>query len=204
MLREFYVTRDSDGNVTELDPDQVPSRSQFLYWHSKNKDILEEVQQRNGARNYPLQSRASIDKTETFLSGPCASSQIDATIADIFLVSQSDRTRIVGRPTMYFLKDSFTRIVTGLHITLDPPSWNSAVMCIVNAAEDKVDFCAKYGIQIKEEDWPCKHLPNAIVGDRGEMESIAADMLVNKLHMNFYPWPRTSTTCSSFPTQGSM
>lgn len=189
MLKEYYVTRDADGNITDLDPDQVPSRAQFLYWHTRNKNVLEEAKQRNGARNYPLQSRASIEKTETFLSGPCSSSQIDATIADIFLVSQSDRTKIVGRPIMYFLMDSFTRIVTGMHITLDPPSWNSAVMCIVNAAEDKVDFCAKYGIQIKEEDWPCKHLPNAIVGDRGEMESVAADMLVNKLHIRIENTP---------------
>ena len=161
MQNSFYITRDKDGNAVKLDPDQVPSRSQFLYWHSKNRKILEEAKARNGSKNYPLRSRASIEKTETFLSGPCDSAQIDATIADIFLVSQSDRSKIIGRPTMYFLMDSYTHIVTGMHITLDPPSWHSAGICIVNSGEDKVKFCAKYGIQITKEDWPCRHVPRA-------------------------------------------
>ena len=89
MQDTWYVTRDENGVPVALDPDQVPSRSQFLYWHQKNRDILSEVKKREGKKKYPLRSRASIEKTETFLSGPCASSQIDATIADIFLVSQA-------------------------------------------------------------------------------------------------------------------
>lgn len=189
MQKTWYVSRDAEGKPIKLDPDQVPSRSQFLYWHWKNRKILEEARARNGSRNYPLQSRASIEKTETFLSGPCDSSQIDATIADIFLVSQNDRSKIVGRPTMYFLMDSFTRIVMGMHITLDAPSWGSATMCIVNALEDKVDFCSKYGIQISEEDWPCHHIPRALVGDRGEMESVSADLLVNQLNIRIENMP---------------
>jgi len=189
MQDTWYVTRDENGIPVSLDPDQVPSRSQFLYWHQKNKNILAEVKSRGGDKNYPLKSRASIEKTETFLSGPCASSQIDATIADIFLVSQDNREKIVGRPTMYFLMDSFSRIVLGMHITLESPSWKSASMCILNSMEDKVEFCAKYGIQITEEDWPCHHIPNVLVGDRGEMESVAADLLVNQLNIRIENMP---------------
>ena len=189
MQDTWYVTKDENGVPIALDPDQVPSRSQFLYWHQKNKNILAEAKSRGGDKNYPLKNRASIEKTETFLSGPCASSQIDATIADIFLVSQSNREKIVGRPTMYFLLDSFTRIVLGMHITLESPSWKSASMCILNSMEDKVEFCARYGIQITEEDWPCHHIPNVLVGDRGEMESVAADLLVNRLNIRIENMP---------------
>ena len=189
MLDAYYITKDENGVPVALDPDLVPSRAQFYYWHQKNKDILAENKSRNGNRNYPLQSRASIEKTETFLSGPCASSQIDATIADIFLVSQSNREKIVGRPTLYFLMDSFTRMVMGMHITLELPSWKSASMCILNSMEDKVEFCAKYGIQINREDWPCHHIPNILVGDRGEMESVAADLLVNQLNIRIENMP---------------
>lgn len=189
MQDHYYVTKDENGVPISLNPDQVPSRSQFYYWHQKNKDILAESKARNGSRNYPLRSRASIEKTETFLSGPCASSQIDATIADIFLVSQSNREKIVGRPTMYFLMDSFTRIVMGMHITLESPSWESASMCILNSMEDKVEFCAKYGVQISRDDWPCHHIPNVLVGDRGEMESVAADLLVNRLNIRIENMP---------------
>ena len=189
MLGKWYISKDENGNAIPLDPDLVPSRSQFLYWHSKNRNILEEAKARNGVRNYPLQSRASIEKTETFLSGPCDSAQIDATIADIFLVSQGDRSKIVGRPTMYFLMDSYTRMVMGMHITLESPSWHAATLCILNAMEDKVEFCAKYGVEISEEDWPCHHIPRALVGDRGEMESVSADLLVNQLNMRIENTP---------------
>ena len=189
MQDAYYVTRDGNGVPVKLDPDLVPSRAQFLYWHRKNRDLLGEAKARDGEKNYPLRSRASIEKTETFLSGPCASSQIDATIADIFLVSQGDRTKIVGRPVMYFLMDSFTRIVLGMHISLESPSWGSATMCILNAMEDKQEFCAKYGVQITHDEWPCHHIPKALVADRGEMESVSADLLVNQLGMRIENTP---------------
>ncbi len=63
MQKTWYVSRDAEGNPVKLDPDQVPSRSQFLYWHWKNRKILEEARARNGSRNYPLQSLSSIEKT---------------------------------------------------------------------------------------------------------------------------------------------
>ena len=62
-------------------------------------------------------------------------------------------------------------------------------MCILNSMEDKVEFCAKYGIQITGEDWPCHHIPNVLVGDRGEMESVAADLLVNQLNIRIENMP---------------
>lgn len=189
MQKAFYVTKDENGVPVKLDPDLVPSRAQFYYWHQKHKDILAEKKGREGKKNYPLSARASIEKTETFLSGPCASSQIDATIADIFLVSPTNREKNVGRPTMYFLMDSFTRIVMGMHITLESPSWESARMCILNATEDKVKFCARYGITITPDEWPCHHIPNALIGDRGEMESVAADLLVNQLNIRIENMP---------------
>jgi len=34
---------------------------------------------------------------------------------------------------------------------------------------DKVEFCKKYDIEISEEEWPCKHLPDIIIADRGEL-----------------------------------
>lgn len=181
MQDTYYVTTDENGTPVSLDPDLVPSRAQFLYWHRKNKDILGEAKARNGSRNYPLRNRPSIERTETFLSGPCASAQIDATLGDIYLVSQNDRSKIVGRPVLYFLMDSFTRMVLGMHVTLEAPSWKSASMCILNALEDKQEFCARYGIKIDADTWPCHHIPRILVGDRGEMEGTTADLLVNRL-----------------------
>lgn len=57
------------------------------------------------------------------------------------------------------------------------------MMAIANAASDKVKYCAEYGIEITEAEWPCQGVPSAIRGDRGELESKSADTLVNALNV---------------------
>ena len=115
------------------------------------------------------------------LMGPGSQYQIDATVGDIYLVSQFDRSNIIGRPVMYFVLDAFSRMVTGMYVGLEGPSWVGAMMAIANAASDKTAYCREYGIRITEEEWPCHHIPAAILGDRGEMESRNADNLVSML-----------------------
>ena len=107
--------------------------------------------------------------------GPGSKYQIDASVGDIYLVSQFDRSNIIGMPVMYFVIDVFSRMVTGMYIGLEGPSWVGAMMAIANAALDKVAYCREYGISIAEEEWPCYHIPAVILGDRGEMESKNAD-----------------------------
>ena len=113
--------------------------------------------------------------------GPGSQYQIDATVGDIYLVSQFDRSNIIGRPVMYFVIDAFSRMVTGMYVGLEGPSWVGAMMAIANAASDKTAYCHEYGINITGEEWPCHHIPSAILGDRGEMESRNADNLVSML-----------------------
>ena len=54
-------------------------------------------------------------------------------------------------------------------------------MALDNMICDKVEFCKKYGIDIKEEQWPCKHLPEIIIADRGEFEGYSVENLINNL-----------------------
>ena len=95
MVGDFYTIKDKDGNsVAQMDPDQIPSRQQFLYWHRKNRDTLEEVLSRDGERSYPLRHRGETGRTETHLRGPGIACQIDATTADICLVRWRTRWNI--------------------------------------------------------------------------------------------------------------
>ena len=182
LVGDYYTVKDKDGNtVAPMDPDEVPSRQQFFYWHRKNRDTLEEVLSRDGQRSYHLKNRGEAGRTETHLRGPGIACQIDATTADIYLVSRDDRSAIIGRPTMYFQMDSFSHIVTGMNISLDPPSWENAARTILNSVEDKVEYCARYGVEITPEEWPCMHFPSVILADRGEMESRTADLLCKHL-----------------------
>lgn len=181
MLRESYSTRKEDGRLELLPPDDLPSFYQYQNWYRRNKDIFQEIRKRDGQRTLDLKGRAITGKTETHLYGPGDAAQIDATCADIYLVSRTDRTAIVGRPAMYFVMDASTRMVTGMHITLENASWQSEALAIRNCLTDKKDYCKRYGIEIKEEDWPCRHLMSRLIGDRGELESSRADVLAKEL-----------------------
>lgn len=58
-----------------------------------------------------------------------------------------------------------------------------AMLALENASTDKVAFCQEYGISIEKYQWPSEALPEAILGDRGELEGYNADNLVNALNI---------------------
>lgn len=181
MLADDYTVMNGTGQLALLPPDRIPSIRQFRYWFQKSFDIKTVKQKREGDAKFELTGRAITGRSDYQLMGPGAKYQIDATVGDIYLVSQFDRSDIVGRPVMYFVVDSYSRMVTGMYVGLEGPSWAGAMMAIENAASDKVAYCASYGVEITEDEWPCRHIPTAILGDRGEMESRLADNLVQML-----------------------
>lgn len=185
MLSDSYSLAIKDGAGQErwqlLPPGKVPSIRQFRYWYQKNRNLKTEIQKRKGNAKYDLKNRSILGKSDYGQMGPGSKYQIDATVGDIYLVSQFDRSNIIGRPVMYFVMDVFSRMVVGMYIGLEGPSWVGAMMAIANAASDKAAYCREYGVSITEEEWPCRHIPAAILGDRGEMESKNADNLVSRL-----------------------
>ncbi|MCC8151129.1 MAG: Mu transposase C-terminal domain-containing protein [Lachnospiraceae bacterium] len=181
MLKEWYSVKRPDGEVDILPPDDIPSFRQYQNWYFNNRDRFQEIKKRDGQKALDLKYRGLNGKTEEHLYGPGDAVQIDATIADIYLVSQNDRSMIVGRPAMYFVMDAYSHMVTGMHITLNNPSWETESLAIRNSATNKVDYCKCYGIDITPEEWLCFHIPRSIIGDRGELESSHADVLANEL-----------------------
>lgn len=185
LVEDSYsaIEKQPDGTekVRVFPEGEVPTLRQFRYWYEGRKDIREEVTKRKGETAFSLTSRAVTGKSDHGLMGPGARYQVDATVGDIYLVSRFDRSDIIGRPVMYFVMDTFSRIVTGMYIGLEGPSWAGMMMALANAASDKVDYCHRFGIEITEEMWPCHHVPSVLLGDRGELESHKADGLVTML-----------------------
>jgi len=183
LLQDFYTLPDSDGS-TKLrlrEPHELPSIRQFRYWYSKNRSTVDEIKKRDGERKFNLGGRSVLGRSDYGLMGPGAQFQIDATISDIYLVSQLDRSNLIGRPVLHIVVDAFSRMITGVGISLEGAGWNSAMMAIANMASDKVAYCREYGIEIAESEWPCHHVPAVLRGDRGELESKNADNLTNML-----------------------
>lgn len=166
--------------VAALPPaDALPSYRQFQYWYNKERQPRRAQIARDGAARHNLSGRAKLGDSTQMASGPGSIFQIDATIGDVYLVSSLDRNWIIGRPVIYFVIDVFSRLIVGLSVALEGPSWLGAMLALENVSTDKVVFCAQYEIPIAESEWPVSHLPEALMADRGEFEGYDADHLVN-------------------------
>lgn len=185
MLREFYEADfryENDKRYSIIVPQsQRPNIRQFKYWAKKELDPVETVIKREGKRKYNLNSRALLSSSAVEVFGPGSKFQIDATVADVYLVSRFNPYWIIGRPVAYFVVDVFSRMIVGMYIGLEGPSWTGAMMALANTATSKVAYCSEYGITISEKDWDCCHLPEAILGDRGEMASRMVESLIQNL-----------------------
>lgn len=185
MLKEYYAedyTFDNGIKKPILVPaSDIPTIEQFKYWYEKEKNINKSTRARKGLKKFELEHRAVTGRSDAELMGPGSLYQIDATVADVYLVSRHNRNWIIGRPVVYVVIDAFTREITGLYVGLEGPSWIGAMMALANAFSDKEKYCSEYGITISEEEWPCHHLPMAILGDRGELEGKMPETLITAL-----------------------
>ena len=75
---------------------------------------------------------------------------MDATTADIYLRSERDPKLIVGRPTIYAIKDVWGRFLYSVTATFERPSYWGAAIALENALVNKVDYCAQYGVPIRQ------------------------------------------------------
>jgi hypothetical protein len=183
LLADFYSipSKDSLEPKKLLPPNERPSIYQFRYWYSRQRNLEVEQKKRDGETAFELTGRAVTGRSDYGLMGPGAQFQIDATVGDVYLVSQFDRSNLIGRPVLYFVIDAFSRMITGMRVGLEGPSWNGMAGAITNMATDKAAFCKEYGIEIAEGEWPCHHVPSVLRGDRGELISKNADNLANTL-----------------------
>lgn len=176
VISMFFTKKVKDGNgriiSVEVEP-ELPTARQFQYFMNTNYKNSHIRQKRFGYKNWDLQEREILGAADCDIQGPGDRFQIDATVADVYLVSQFDRRRIVGRPIIYFIIDVFSRLIAGLYAGFEGPSWIGAMMALVNMVTPKIPFCKQYGIDIDESDWPSHYAPKRIMGDRGELLSVA-------------------------------
>jgi hypothetical protein len=186
ILRDFYSDRYKENGEIKYrvwEANRIPSYHQFYYWFKKLEDPKKDIQFRKSAKEYELKYRPLLSNSKSETNGPGTRFQIDATIADIYLVSSLDRNRIIGRPVIYAVMDVYSRIITGLYVGLEGPSWLGAMMALDNMVADKVEFCKQYNIDIEEDQWPTHHLPEIIIADRGEFEGYSVENLINNLNI---------------------
>ena len=161
MILEHYM--DDTGQISEDAPSYHTFRHYF-YDHRLHQ-LPQKIIAREGLSAYQRDHRLTLG------SGPgwrdrLGCYQMDATLADIYLVSRLDRSAVIGRPNIYLAVDTMTQLIAGVYVGLD--AGETAVMaCIAQAAGDKVAFCLHYGINITETQWPNTGIPREIITDKG-------------------------------------
>ncbi|WP_294370809.1 transposase family protein [uncultured Clostridium sp.] len=186
MLKDFYsdsYIEDNEVKHRVWDESKIPTYDQFYYWFKKKENLKKDIIFRESEKEFNLKHRQLLSNSTQETDGPGTRFQVDATIADIYLVSSLNRNRVIGRPVVYAIIDVFSRMVTGIYVGLEGPSWIGAMMTLDNMIADKVQFCREYGIEISEEQWPCRHLPEIIIADRGEFEGYNVENLINNLNV---------------------
>lgn len=165
----------------------IPSSTQFRYWGEKKYPAHERKKRKLGLKIFNKDIRTRTESSLINITGPGSVYQIDSTKADIELVSSIDRSIPVGSPTLYFVSDVFSRMIVGVLVTLDEPSYYTAARALYNAIVPKEQFFKEERLneisafQIKNEDWPCNYIPDAIVADRAELLGHQSNNIIQDL-----------------------
>jgi len=179
-LRDAYLLMSSrywanhsiapDGKVvaTLLPEDLRPTFAQFLYWGRKLvKKAVREVLLGPSKYRQATQARGGSAQDQVCMVGQIG--QFDGTSTDLYLCSLSSRLKKLPSMTRSILKDVRSDLIVGIYTGWDAPSPTTALKTLLNAVDDKVSFCARFGITITPDDWP-SFLPRTILADNGEMK----------------------------------
>lgn len=130
---------------------------------------LEFIRKRTGSILYARDHAGKPGVARKGLRGPTSRYEIDSTIADCYIRYEytNDERLSVGRPVIYMVIDVVSSMIAGLHVCFHGPDWHGESQALFNAFTDKVEFCKKYGVTIKKEDWPCFHVCRELTLDRG-------------------------------------
>ncbi|MGV7207907.1 Mu transposase C-terminal domain-containing protein [Oxalobacteraceae bacterium A2-2] len=199
MLGDFFCARriDPDTGRAVLQHDgrpcgPLPTFGQFSYWLDQDDDRPAGVVRRGMARGA---GRAAPMMAAMLLPAPCApapgrpgdSYYLDVVQAEVLLVSRADRSQTVGRPLVYVAVDSYTRMVTGVHISLERQSWQHALLALAHSGADKVRYGASHGRTIEASQWPSRHLPAAVHVNSALTAGWNGDALLHNFNLRCLP-----------------
>lgn len=163
---------------------KIPTLKQFYYWHKKivSENTKTSITRRKGDRVYQQIAKPIIGSTMQDTLAPGDLFQVDSTILDVYIVSALNRNLIVGRPILYVVIDTYSRLITGINVTIEAiNSFEGIRGALVNAFTNKINYCREFGVDISRKEWEVQCIPNRILSDRGELLSRNIENVINNL-----------------------
>jgi hypothetical protein len=180
LYREFrdkfapkIVSALADGTLVKHNPEhrEFITQGQFSY---RCKTIIGDVElykARQGIRKTNLRHRTILGSARERINFPGHTYIFDSTIADVYLVSAYDRTKLIGRPVIYVVIDAFSSLIVGLRITLAGPNFDEARTALYHGLNDKSAWLNWLNLEGMHENFPRACRPSYVFADRGEFHS---------------------------------
>lgn len=167
------VNIDSSRGVEVKSDESIPqiSERQFRYHLSQIVGDLKLRQTEAGERRVNLSHRPATGNARDRIPYPGHTYIVDATVADVYLISAFDRRRLIGRPVIYLVVDAFSSMIVGVHVALEGPNLEQARIAMYRAISDKSRWLSWLGIPELGHLLPQGCVPSFWLADRGELHS---------------------------------
>ncbi|CAH9055561.1 Transposon Tn7 transposition protein TnsB [Pseudoalteromonas sp. CIP111854] len=177
LLRTYYSDEVKRAEALNESP-YVPSYKQIRSWKNKLFSKDEITKKSTNERDYLLNKRGLLGSAKDKWPVPGSCYEIDATVADVHIVSSFGKQYVLGRPTIYTLVDRASAMIVGLNVSLYHASWRAARQALANAFLPKSSYCKEFDIDIQDSDWPPAHISLRLMCDNGEMIGLEPQKLV--------------------------
>lgn len=178
------------GSPLYLTDEQIPSKESFRNVIERYYSLYECVRNRTDPLVYLKDIKPLRGSATASVIGPGSTYELDATVLEIHIVCESDRSKVLGKPILYLIVCTFSRLICGFYIGLYSPSFRTATIALLSAVQDKTHLLKKYDIP-KEvcSEWPSVGLPSTLLTDKAEMFGLQGNHLCEKLHITISNTP---------------
>ncbi|MEW7850504.1 hypothetical protein AB2N08_17575 [Massilia aurea] len=167
----FYSERWEGQNGIQtpilLPSDLRPTPAQFERWGPAGDPRLTASRIQLGEIDWSKKYRGISGSAEDGMPAVGMQAVCDTTTNDAYLKSVTSRLKTVGPVNRLLITESRSNLIIGLHCGFDAPSAQTFLLAVAHGASSKVDFCARFGITISEDEWPAC-ATRTYLGDNGE------------------------------------
>lgn len=173
-LAKYWADRvevnDKGRKITLLPIEQLPTLDQFRHHGPANDSKLSARRINIGEHRWDRDYRQEYGNERSRLKAACECASIDSTSDDQNLVLSIDRlTRL---PTSWNTKvrENYTGYIASFYSGFERPETMTSLIAVAMAADSKVEFCARYGITITDDEWLSLNFRRIRI-DNGEFKS---------------------------------
>lgn len=183
VVRTHYCVLNAEGKKVPLPLGERPTLTQVLYLLDKQLTWETVMRRKLGDDTFENDVAPKTGSARDYANGIAQYYEIDSTVPDVWICAEEDRSKVIGKSTLYLVVDVFSRLIVGFHLSLEAPSWSCAKEALVSIVADKEELCARWGLDHSPEDWVAHaYWPSFFRADRGsEMVGYDSDSIAEGL-----------------------